>query len=163
MVKIPQAQMTATSTSFQPGDDPSNALDGDVNTWWHIKWFGTDPLPQSIILNLGGAYKISKLDYLPRPDGGNGTITAYNIYVSQDGVQYTKVASGAWLQNNLLKEVNFAPVNASYIKLEATAGSGGFASASELNVYKIIEAPTLQYGNVRRKAGHCSSSGEIGT
>jgi alpha-glucosidase (family GH31 glycosyl hydrolase)/uncharacterized protein YjdB len=144
LVKIPQAQMTATATSFQPGDDPINALDGDVDTWWHIKWFGTDVLPQSIILNLGGTYPISKLDYLPRPDGGNGTITAYNVYVSQDGVQYSKVASGVWLKNTVVKEVNFTPVNAAYIKLEATEGSGGFASASELNVFKKVVQPTLQ-------------------
>ena len=134
----------SSGCKLQPGNEPSFAIDGDPSTWWHIKWFNVDPLPQSIILNLGGTYKISKLDYLPRPDGGNGTITAYNVYVSQDGVQYTKVASGVWLQNNVMKEVNFTAVNAAYIKLEATAGAGNFASVSELNVYKIIETPTLQ-------------------
>ncbi|MFD0692941.1 discoidin domain-containing protein [Paenibacillus sp. GCM10027628] len=139
LIKIPQSQMSATAASFQAGNEPGLALDGDPNTWWHIKWFNVDPLPQSIVLNLGGTYKISKLEYLPRPDAGNGTISAYNVYVSNDGVQFTKVASGAWLTNNSLKEVNFAPIDAAYIKLEATAGVGNFASASELNVYKIQE------------------------
>lgn len=43
-----------------------------------------------------------------------------------------------------MKEVNFAPVQAAFIKLEATAGAGNFASASELNVYKLDVATTLQ-------------------
>ncbi|WP_161807565.1 discoidin domain-containing protein [Bacillus sp. FJAT-28004] len=144
LVKIPQSQMTATATSFQPGDDPINALDGNSDTWWHIKWYGTDPLPQSIIVNLDGTNTISKLEYMPRQDGGNGTITAYNVYVSQDGVQFTKVATGMWLKNNVVKEVNFAPVRAAYLKLEATEGSGGFASAAELNVYKQVDSLALQ-------------------
>ncbi|MBP1962250.1 discoidin domain-containing protein [Paenibacillus aceris] len=144
LVKIPQSQMTATATSSQPGDDPSNALDGNPDTWWHIKWFGVDPLPQSIVLNLGGTHTVSKLEYMPRPDGGNGTITAYNVYVSQDGVQFTKVATGMWLKNNSVKEVNFAPVLAGYVKLEATAGAGGYASAAELNVYKKDDASALK-------------------
>ncbi|MBA2940853.1 discoidin domain-containing protein [Paenibacillus sp. CGMCC 1.16610] len=146
LVKIPQTQMTATAASFQAGNEPNLAIDGDPSTWWHIKWFNVDPLPQSIVLNLGGTYKISKLEYTPRQDAANGTITGYNVYISDDGNQYTKVASGAWLQNNSLKEVNFAPVHAAFIKLEATAGAGNFASASELNVYKVdvVPVPTLQ-------------------
>jgi uncharacterized protein YjdB len=144
LVKIPQSQMTATASSYEPGDDPSNALDNDPDTWWHVKWFGVDPLPQSIMLDLGGTHTISKLDYMPRPDGGNGTITAYNVYVSQDGVQFTKVATGLWPKSPSVKEVNFVPVRAGYVKLEATAGSGGFASAAELNVYEQVNAPALQ-------------------
>ncbi|MDR6879600.1 discoidin domain-containing protein [Bacillus sp. 3255] len=144
LVQIPQSQMTASAASIQAGNEADNVLDGDLDTWWHIKWFNVDPLPQSIILNLGGTYNISKLDYTPRQDAGNGTITAYNVYVSEDGVQYTKVANGVWQQNKAVKEVNFVPVNAAFIKLEATAGVGNFASASELNVYKTVEAPFLQ-------------------
>ncbi|MZQ83198.1 DUF5110 domain-containing protein [Paenibacillus sp. 5J-6] len=144
LVIIPQTQMTATAASTQSGNEPGMAIDGDPSTWWHIKWFNVDPLPQSIVLNLGGTYKISKLAYTPRQDAGNGTITAYNVYVSEDGNAYTKVASGAWLQNNSVKDVNFAAVSAAFIKLEATAGAGNFASAAELNVYKLDVTPTLQ-------------------
>ncbi|MCR8641324.1 discoidin domain-containing protein [Paenibacillus sp. N1-5-1-14] len=144
LVKISQSQMTASASSYQAGDEPQKTLDGNASTWWHIKWYGVDPLPQSITLNLGGTNLIGKFSYLPRPDGGNGTITAYNIYVSMDGVQFTKVASGNWAQNNLLKEVSFTQVNAAYVKLEATAGSGGFASASELNVYKVVQTQVLR-------------------
>nr|WP_231571114.1 discoidin domain-containing protein [Paenibacillus sp. VKM B-2647] len=143
LVQIPQKQMSASAASYQAGNEPGLALDGNPNTWWHIRWYNVDPLPQSIILNLGGTYTIGKLDYLPRPDSGNGTITAYNVYVSKDGAQYTKVTSGAWLRNNAWKEANFAPVEAAFVKLEATAGVGNFASASELRVYQVDTTPPV--------------------
>lgn len=137
LTEIPQSQMSATATSSEVGvNDPRLALDGDPDTHWHTKWFNVDPLPQSIIVNLGGEYTISKLGYLPRPDEGNGTITAYNVYTSTDGANYTLVTSGNWLRNKQLKEANFTPVKATHIKLEAVKGVGEFASAAEITVYQ---------------------------
>ncbi|MDQ8735151.1 discoidin domain-containing protein [Paenibacillus sp. LHD-38] len=141
LVEIPQSQMSASATSTQTGtNDPKYALDGDPDTHWHTKWFNVDPLPQSIVVNLGGTFKISKLGYLPRPDSGNGTITGYNVYTSIDGVTYTKVTSGTWLKNNLLKEANFKPIEAAFVKLEAIQGIGEFASAAELTVFQVEQA-----------------------
>ena len=148
IVEIPQSQMSASATSSQTGsNDPGFALDGDPDTHWHTKWFNVDPLPQSITVNLGGTYEISKLGYLPRPDAGNGTITGYNVYTSIDGLTYTKVTSGSWAQNKLLKEANFSPVRAAYIKLEATEGLGDFASAAEITVFHVaqtVSSPQVQ-------------------
>ncbi|WP_314587978.1 discoidin domain-containing protein [Paenibacillus terrigena] len=136
--KIPQSQIKATATSeelINGSDAASNAIDGNPQTMWHTKWDKSDVLPQSITLNLGGTYNINKVAYLPRQGGGNGTITAYNIYVSTDGATFTKVASGNWANDSSEKYVTFPPSNASFIKLEATAGVGGWASAAELNVF----------------------------
>lgn len=138
LTEIPQSQMSAEATSYEAGEnDPNLALDGDPDTHWHTRWFNVDPLPQSIMVNLGGKYTISKLGYLPRPDEGNGTITAYNVYTSTDGVNYTLMTSGNWLRSKQLKEVNFAPVEATHIKLEAVKGVGEFASAAEITVYQV--------------------------
>ncbi|WP_160498392.1 discoidin domain-containing protein [Paenibacillus dendrobii] len=138
--QIPQSQMSASATSGEAGvNDPAFALDGNPDTHWHTKWYNVDPLPQSLIVNLGGTYKVGKIGYLPRPDAGNGTITAYNVYVSSDGAKFTKVSEGTWLRNKQQKEVNFAPVEAAYVKLEAVQGVGDFASAAELFVFKTKE------------------------
>ncbi|MFC7679359.1 discoidin domain-containing protein [Paenibacillus sp. GCM10028914] len=138
LTEIPQSQMSAEATSSEAGvNDPNLALDGNPDTHWHTKWYNVDPLPQSIMVNLGGEYTISKLGYLPRPDEGNGTITAYNVYTSTDGVNYTLVTSGNWLRNKQLKEANFVPVKATHIKLEAVKGVGEFASAAEITVYQV--------------------------
>ncbi|MBP1962247.1 discoidin domain-containing protein [Paenibacillus aceris] len=139
--QIPQSQMTATATSEELANEAngaSNVLDGDPDTIWHTKWDKSDSLPQSITLNLGGTYDVNKIKVLPRQGGGiNGIITAYNVYASTDGVQYTKVSSGTWAMGSEEKTAEFPATRASFIKLEATAGYNGWASAAEINVYRI--------------------------
>lgn len=134
---IPQSQMKATASSFEPGDEPSNALDGDPSTHWHTKWSPAH-LPESITLDLGGTYMVNQLNYTPRVGAGNGTITAYNLYGSTDGVNFELITSGTWVRNEDVKKVRFDAVSISHLKLEATAGMGNFASAAELNVFRLI-------------------------
>ncbi|MDD9265488.1 endo-alpha-N-acetylgalactosaminidase family protein [Paenibacillus sp. MAHUQ-63] len=135
---VPQVQMTATATSQETAganNPASNVLDGQSGTIWHTKWDLSNSLPQSITLNLGGTYNVTNLKYLPRQAGGvNGIITAYNVYVSDDGTNFTKVADGIWANDATEKNAALAPTSASYVKLEATAGNGGYASAAEINV-----------------------------
>ncbi|CAH1193038.1 hypothetical protein PAECIP111891_00479 [Paenibacillus allorhizoplanae] len=144
---IPQFQMSASATSEElvsETDGASNVLDGDPNTIWHTKWDLYDTLPESITLNLGGTYDVNKIKVVPRQGGGsNGMITAYNVYASTDGIQYTKVVSGTWAKDATEKTAEFPATRASFIKLEATAGQGGWASAAEMNVYRVIEAPNV--------------------
>jgi hypothetical protein len=132
---IPQSQLTAIATSAQETWTPaSNAIDGDPGTLWHTSWSPYDNMPQSITLKLGGSYNISSLKYIPRSDGPNGIITDYNIYVSNDGLNFTLVAHGNWDNNALPKTAAFTPLTAQYVKLEALAGVNGYASAAEINV-----------------------------
>ncbi|MGN7357438.1 endo-alpha-N-acetylgalactosaminidase family protein [Paenibacillus sp. SAF-054] len=136
---IPASQMSATASSFEPGDEPANALDGDPATMWHTKWSPAH-LPESITLDLGGSYLVNQLKYTPRSGAGNGTITGYNLYASTDGVEFTKIASGSWLRDDKVKSVRFTAVNATHLKLEAVEGVGNFASAAEIQVFKVAEA-----------------------
>ncbi|KQL34424.1 discoidin domain-containing protein [Psychrobacillus sp. FJAT-21963] len=142
--KITQSQMTATATSQETigeNNSASMAIDGNSQTFWHTKWDKSDVLPQSITLNLGGTYPIDKVAYLPRPSGSNGNITGYNVYVSTDGVTFTKVASGTWANDNAEKVATFDPTDASYVKLEATTGVNGWAAAAEISV---LETETVK-------------------
>jgi hypothetical protein len=158
---IPQSEMTAESDHFQPSDPAANAIDGNPNTMWHSEWDGysvTPETPASLTLNLGGTYMVSKLRYLPRQSGGvNGNIVAYNLYVSMDGVSFTKVVdNGSWPyledgDNPVPKDVEriaeFTPVKARYVKLEAIGGEHNFASAAEVNIEytEKIEEPTYDF------------------
>ncbi|NOU70273.1 hypothetical protein GC098_02270 [Paenibacillus sp. LMG 31458] len=135
-VLIPQSSMTATASSFQPGDDPVNALDGDSSTIWHTKWSPAH-LPESITLNLGGSYEVNQIKYTPRSGAGNGTITKYNVYVSTDGDNFTQTASGTWIRDDSEKSIVFAKTTASYVRLEAIEAVGSFASAAEINVFRV--------------------------
>ncbi len=135
--EIPQNEMTAVSTSQHSGNEASKALDGNLATFWHTEWDSSGQVPHSITLDLGGTYDISKLKYLPRQDGNaNGNITAYEISTSVDGTSFTPAASGTWSDDSSEKIAEFAPVSSRYVKLKATSGHGGYASAAEINVVK---------------------------
>ncbi|WP_353054335.1 discoidin domain-containing protein [Bacillus thuringiensis] len=137
--KIPQSQMTATAKSQETVSENNAAsmvIDGNTQTLWHTKWDKSDVLPQSITLNLGRTHQIDKIAYLPRQSGSNGNITGYNVYVSTDGLTFTKIASGTRANDKAEKVVTFNSTDASYVKLEATAGVNGWASAAEINVFE---------------------------
>ncbi|WHY22128.1 discoidin domain-containing protein [Paenibacillus sp. G2S3] len=137
---IPQSQMTATATSEETSgeiNDASQAIDGNPSTIWHTKWDLSNPLPQSITLNLGNTHVISTLKYLPRQNGAqNGNITSYEILTSLDGVNFTPATSGSWDNDSTEKVAEFTPVASRYLRLTAIEGHGGLASAAEINIMK---------------------------
>src|SRR5207248_1253749 len=129
---VPHSQTRVTATSEQSGYSAQNLVDDDPASLWQ----SATGLPQSITLSLGQPLTIDQLTYLPRQDSSTGgTITAYNVYASTDGQNFMQVASGTWPDDQTAKVAIFKPVQASYIKLEATATDGGsYATASEVNV-----------------------------
>ena len=137
--KIDQSLMNVTATSEEnklANNKAINVLDGNVDTIWHSSWNNTsNPLPQSITLELDNVYNVGALKYTPRKSGSNGIIKKYKVYTSIDGEEYTEVASGNWEANNKEKLVEFDAVEAKFIKLEALEGQGNYASAAELNVF----------------------------
>lgn len=134
----PDPRLKVTVSSYQPdqGNEPEKAVDGDETTFWHSAWNPHAPLPQSITVDRGTLGTIACLTYLPRQSGGsNGNITTYNLYVSTDGSEFTKVInSGKWASSDARKFANFSAQNARYIRLEAVAGVGNFANAAEITL-----------------------------
>ena len=134
---VAPSDTTATASSANNGYPASNAVDGNVTTLWHSQFSPVhDPLPISLTIDLGSAQTVTGLTYQPRLDGTiTGTITAYTVEVSSDGVTFTQAASpGAWTQDALLKSVQIAPVQARYVRLTATQAAFGYASAAEVAV-----------------------------
>ncbi|GAA0741084.1 DUF4073 domain-containing protein [Clostridium oceanicum] len=139
--KIPSDKMTAEATSAHSSSEGADkVIDGNTSTIWHTR-YGRDKaeLPQSITLSFDKVYEISRFSYVPRQSGNNGHITEYNLYTSVDGENYKLVSHGNWRDNSKTKTVEFEKTNAKYIKLEALNGHGGFATASELKVYRPFE------------------------
>ncbi|MCT2582989.1 discoidin domain-containing protein [Actinophytocola gossypii] len=132
----PCVEPAVYASSFNPGRPPEDAIDGDINTFWHSEWSPPHPLPQSITLNLGSPTTVSELRYQPRFDGNlNGTIREYVIYVSVDGRSFTEVTSGTWPVDAREKTATWTATDARYVRLEAHSASGGsYASAAEVTV-----------------------------
>jgi F5/8 type C domain len=137
-VRVPDGcvEPRAFATSWHVGLEPGFAIDDDPDTFWHSEYDPPHPLPQSITLNLGEEQPVQGITYLPRQDGNlNGTILAYNVYVSTDGMTFTQVASGSWEGDAGLKTATFASTPAKYVRLESTEGRGGsFVSVAEVGV-----------------------------
>ncbi len=132
---LPQSSLTATASSANYYYPASNAVDGRLTTIWHTEYSPPAGLPQSITIDLGGDHNVTGLTYQPRLDPSpNGTITGYSVYAGSDPATLTKLASGSWPDDRSLKSVPFATVKARYVRLEATGGVGGFASAAEIQV-----------------------------
>ena len=116
----------------------TNAIDGDLDTFWHTEWLNNNPPhPHEIQINLGASYDINAFRYLPRQFGSNGRIRNYEFYVSVDGVNWgSPVASGTWTKNTSEKRVTFATKTGQFVRLIALSSfnSQPWTSLAELNV-----------------------------
>lgn len=129
------APASATATSAHDGYPAQAAVDGRRATIWHDEFTPQAPLPQSVTVDLGRTRAVDGLTYQPRLDAATtGTVTGYRIEVSTDGSAFTSVADGRWPDDKELKSVAFAASQARYVRLTATAGDGGYASAAEIRV-----------------------------
>lgn len=151
--KIPSSMLTAFADS-ECGIDTdgvaADAVDGDETTYWHSNYTdGVQPdIPNgknnSITLLLESSRDIGKLEYVPRPGGGNGTILAYELYYSptedQEDFQKIPLENNTWAEDGSTKTTVFAPVHARRIRLCALSTAGfrpdTFISAAEFYLYE---------------------------
>ncbi|HLL66832.1 MAG TPA: alpha-L-fucosidase [Micromonosporaceae bacterium] len=146
----PVTPIRASATS----GNAANAIDGTVD-WAQFaresRWESTGSLPQSVTMDLGAVYSnIDTVSYLPRQDRPTvtgafittGNITGYRVLTSTNGTTFTEAARGTWAGNKFMKLARFAPRNARYVRLEATATvGGGPAILSELDCGGIAAPP----------------------
>lgn len=124
------------------------AGDGDTEKFWHTDWENgiTEP-PYKIYFELDGTYNITSLGLLPRQDANlNGLIYVFNVYVSEDGENYTLVKEVDDFVNDYeIQTVTFAsPVKAKFIQIEALETEGtSFASLNELEVTGELAAEAV--------------------
>ena len=141
---IPVELLTATAGDWQTGyeatEGPANlVLDGNPGTIWHTDWYGTSRANHWIQFEIDGDYLVDGLRYQPRQSGStNGTITEYEILVSDDGVNFRSVTSGNWANNTSWKGADFDAVQVKFVRLVAvnaiTDNSYVFASAAEIRL-----------------------------
>ena len=135
---------TASSQETAAANLASYAVDGNNATFWHTRYTGGLALgPHHLTLDLIHDSNVSGLEYLPRQSGVNGTITGYQIFVSNSNTNWgTAVATGTWPSNASLKTVSFTEKRGRYVRLVATSATGGsLASAAEVRTIRTINMP----------------------
>ncbi len=143
--------ITAKSTlEAQPGFDLSRLFDfkesGDI---WHTRYSKRNATPFDIIIDLGSYNTIDKFEYLPRQDGGNGTILKGTVEYSQNGKEWSDSIPFNWTRNGEVKTFTFDnKPQARYIRLHVNEAVGGFGSGRELYVFKVPGTPSYIPGDI---------------
>ncbi|MFJ6758750.1 endo-alpha-N-acetylgalactosaminidase family protein [Streptomyces sp. NPDC091273] len=141
-ILVPQSQMSVKAVDSQEtaGENgaAANVLDGDAATIWHTQWYAaTAPMPHEITLDLGAAYDVCTLHYLPRQSQGNGRVAGYQVFTSTDGTTWgTAAAAGTFPDTTARQDVTFTARTARYVRLRATSEVAGnpWTSIAELNI-----------------------------
>ena len=142
--------LTATSTARDmEGFEIHRLVDfsttGDI---WHTYYY-TKAVPFDFTVDLHSTNTLDKLQYVPRANGGNGTITKCDIAVSKDGKTWTEIGPQQWARDGRTKEVTLPthPV-ARYVKVSVKEAVGNFGSGREFYVFKVPGTKTILPGDI---------------
>lgn len=142
------AIMAQVSVPDQGGSGISKLFDFDEKSMWHTKW-GAEATPFEISLDLNTINVLEKLEYLPRTDGGNGTLIEGEIYYSLDQQQWTKAGGLKWASNGDIKTFDFeGHPSARYLKISVNQAAGKFGSGREMYVYKVPGTESILPGDI---------------
>jgi PKD repeat protein/photosystem II stability/assembly factor-like uncharacterized protein len=140
--ELPKSQWSLIYVDSEELNYPGLAtmsFDGDPETIWHTRWStGDDPYPHEIQVDLGGLYKIYEFSYLNRQDGENGRIKAYELYISEDNVDWGEpVVTGEFVNTAAPQTLEFPEgVVGQYWRLVGLSEVNGnpWASAAEFTM-----------------------------
>ncbi len=135
----------------QPGFRIGRAFDlsdgGDV---WHTIYSGAD-LPADITLDLGSFNTLDRLEYLPRIDGGNGTILAGTWQISENGTDWSEPRAFEWPRNGEAKVISFGETTPMrYVRLHVDKAVGRFLSGREFFVFRQPGTPSYLPGDINK-------------
>lgn len=149
----------ATASGYCCSRPPINAIDADALTLWNDARRGTPSNPSWLVVDLQSLFSVSKV-YLQSPDidGINlGYSNVYNFYVSDDGENWTFIASGTLYDSNDPEEYSdtiFIPQAISVFRYAMYEVVGGthWGHLGEMEIYADVELLKLRsYYDVSKK------------
>ncbi|KAF2824088.1 galactose oxidase [Ophiobolus disseminans] len=148
-VAISRTGWTATADSFETGNEPAKALDGNASSLWHSKYTPAPPdtLPNWIAVDMKATFNIHAISIQPRPSGNsNGRIGGHKIEISMDNTSWQTVAIGTFNNDATTKKTTFVTRQARYIKVTATSEAQNsvnqWTSVAEINVFHDVTGST---------------------
>jgi len=115
------------------------AFDDDPSTIWHTRWStGNDLYPHEIQIDMGETYRIFEFTLLNRQEGQNGRITEYELYISEDSLDWGDPVSTGEFENTAAPQTIIfnTSIIGKYIRLVGLSEVNGnpWSSAAELSV-----------------------------
>lgn len=140
--------LAETTAENQHGQEIGNLFDYDENSVWHTRW-GAHAVPFELVMDLRTINSLDKFHYLPRTDGGNGTLLKGDVYHSMDKETWIEAGSFEWERNGEVKSFRFAgQPTARYVKISVTKGTGNYGSGRELYVFKVPGTESYRPGDI---------------
>ena len=137
-----------TTCKNQPGQGVNKFFDYDEASIWHTDWAG-GAVPFTMEIDLGGVNVLDKLEYLPREDGGNGTLLQGAISYSTDRKTWSEPIAFNWAGDGTMKSIAFdGKSSARYMKMDITAARGNFGSGREMYIFKVPGTETVLQGDI---------------
>ncbi len=119
---------------FQSGDGGFHSGGGDLG--------------KALTVDYGKSYQLDMIEYYPRTDAGNGTVTQMEISTSIDGIHWSDPQTYNFNRDATTKTVDMKGTTARYVRFIPRASVGGFFSASEILVYKVDKTDGKLVGDV---------------
>lgn len=119
------------SSSPISGDVPANLLDGNMSSRWST---GATMTPgQFITIDMLSVKGFSKI-VMDSTGSDNDYARGYEVYMSNDGINWgSSIATGSG--TGPVVTINFATINARYVKIVQTGTSSSWWSIREINIY----------------------------
>ncbi len=138
------------SCEDQGGTPVGKMFDFDEKSNWHTKWSAT-AVPFDMMLDLRSVNELDRIEYLPREDGGNGTLLKGTVAYSSDRQNWSEPVVFEWARDGKVKTITFAGApKARYLKFVITDGVGNFGSGREMYVFKKADTESVIQGDVTR-------------
>jgi galactose oxidase len=148
-VAISRSGWTATADSYEIGNEPGKAIDGNASSLWHSRYSPApaDTLPNWIIIDMKATYNVQAVSIQSRPsDNANGRIGGHKIEVSNDNTTWQLAAQGTYNNDATTKRTTFVTRQARYVKITATSeaqsASNPWTSVAEINVFHDVVGST---------------------
>lgn len=138
--KIDKSGWTATADSYEPthllpNGPPEEAIDDDINTYWHVQYPSTTAYPHWFMVDMKRAVRVSIVQLVYRQNVFN-SFTDFQIEGSLDSTNWTNY--GSFNFETINDPQNFQlPGSPSmrYVKIYATKGANTYAHIGELSIY----------------------------
>lgn len=126
-----------TSCKNQGGQGANHLMDFDETSIWHTAW-DAKAVPFELTIDLRSVNVLDKLQYMPRPDGGNGTLLKGSYEISMDRQAWTSCGEFTWARNGKVKELVFHDnPTARFVRFHVTEAVGGFGSGYQMYVFRV--------------------------
>lgn len=145
------AIVSVTDNNHVPNDSSQGpaeyAFDNNRSTFYHTEWnpeyIVSSDNPAVVTVEFRDVMEnIHQMAYLQRRDGGKGNFISFQInYKVNEGDEWILAENVSFdgTSDSEMRFVSFDPIDAKYIQLVITEGSGSHAAASEIDFFRFVD------------------------